>query len=82
MSRKDKLLQRLREIPADFSWQELETLLGHLGYRVIAGDGSRVKFDNGQPEHLISLHKPHPGSIMKRYALRQVIEKLEKAGLL
>jgi hypothetical protein len=46
------------------------------------GDGSRVKFDNGNPDDLINLHKPHPNKEMKAYALRQVLAKLNNAGLI
>ena len=30
----------------------------------------------------INLHRPHPGTIVKRYQLRQVHEFLEREGLL
>ena len=32
--------------------------------------------------HPIMLHKPHPGNIVKQYALRQVLEELENKGYL
>jgi predicted RNA binding protein YcfA (HicA-like mRNA interferase family) len=82
MSKRDKLITRLLEVPADFTWAELVTLLKALGYQETQGSGSRVKFDNGRPEQLINLHKPHPGSIVKRYALRQLIDKLKQAELI
>lgn len=82
MGKKQKLITRLLAIPSDFTWQELRTLLKALGYRELQGSGSRVKFDCGQPEHLINLHKPHPGNIVKRYALRQLIEKLKQAKII
>lgn len=51
-----------------------------LGYRQIEGDGSRVKFDNGNPHAMINLHKPHPGNELKAYVKRQVIEHLKAGG--
>jgi len=53
-----------------------------LGYTELQGDGSRVKFDNGNPEDLINIHKPHPGNEMKAYAIKQVKEKLQRGGLI
>lgn len=82
MAKKDKLITRLLTVPADFTWQELVVLLKGLGYRELQGNGSRVKFDNGDPAQLINLHKPHPGNIVKRYALRQLIDKLKQADLI
>ncbi len=82
MGKRDKLIARLRTVPADFTWNELKAMLKALGYREVQGSGSRVKFDNGDADKLISLHKPHPEKIVKRYALRQLIEKLEQGGLI
>ncbi|ANI13403.1 hexulose-6-phosphate isomerase [Pseudomonas citronellolis] len=79
MSRNEKLLAKLLNESASFTWQELVTLLRWLGYRQLEGSGSRVKFDNGDPLALINLHKPHPGNELKAYVRRQIIEHL-KAG--
>jgi predicted RNA binding protein YcfA (HicA-like mRNA interferase family) len=77
-----KRITRLKTVPADFTWQELTALLKTLGYQQVQGSGSRVRFDNGNADQMINLHKPHPGNIVKRYALRQLIEKLEQGGLI
>ncbi|WP_166363718.1 type II toxin-antitoxin system HicA family toxin [Pseudomonas akapageensis] len=82
MSRKGKLLAKLLNKQAGFTWSELVTLMSGLGYRQIEGDGSRVKFDNGNPQAMISLHKPHPGNELKAYVKRQVIEQLQAGGLI
>ena len=82
MGRRDKLIAKLKTIPADFTWQELTALLKTLGYQEVQGSGSRVKFDNGNTDQMINLHKPHPGNIVKRYALRQLIEKLVQGKLI
>ena len=81
MSKKEKLIQKLL-LARTFKFSELVTLLIMLGYTEIQGDGSRVKFDNGKPEDLINLHKPHPGNEMKAYAVKQVKEKLQRGGLI
>ena len=82
MGKREKLIARLKTLPVDFSWQELATVLKLLGYWQVQGSGSRVKFDNGNADQMINLHKPHPGNTVKRYALRQVVEKLEQRGLI
>ena len=79
MSGNEKLLAKLLNESASFTWQELVTLLRWLGYRQLEGSGSRVKFDNDDPQALINLHKPHPGNELKAYVRRQIIEHL-KAG--
>jgi predicted RNA binding protein YcfA (HicA-like mRNA interferase family) len=82
MGKREKLIAKLKNVPADFTWQDLKALLKAIGYQEIQGSGSRVKFDNGNADQMINLHRPHPGNIVKRYALRQLIEKLEQGGLI
>lgn len=84
MSSKDKLIARFLTIPSDFTFDELERLLAIFGYEKSnkgKTSGSRVIFKdkNGHP---IMLHKPHPGNIVKQYAVRQVLEELQSKGLL
>jgi len=82
MSKHEKLLAKLLNRQSGFTWQELVTLLNGFGYRRVEGQGSRVKFDNGDPQALINLHRPHPGNDIKAYARRQVIENLKSGGLI
>lgn len=82
MSKHGKLLAKLQNRRSTFTWQELKTLLGHLGYSQLEGQGSRVKFDNGDPQALISLHRPHPGNELKAYTKRQILENLKAGGLI
>jgi len=79
MSRKDKLEKRLLGLPSDFTWQELVKVLKNHGYQELKKKGktggSRRKFMDAQ-KNIISLHEPHPRPIVKKYALKEVIEKL------
>lgn len=68
MSKRDKLRARLDCLPKDFTWDELVTLMGHYDFKAINGSGSRRKFVNGE-KRIVSLHCPHPGNIVKEYAL-------------
>ena len=84
MSSKDKLIARFLTLPSDFTFDELERLLAIFGYTKSnkgKTSGSRVIFKdkNGCP---IMLHKPHPGNIVKLYALRQVLDELQSKGCL
>ena len=67
MDRHDKLLERLRRRPRDFTWEELTTLLRRLGFRQVRPGrtaGSRRRFIH--PDGcVISLHEPHPARILK-----------------
>ena len=72
---------RLKSRPKDFTWAELQQIMGHFGYKEVAGGGSRRKFvDN--TNHIISLHKPHPGNVLKRYQINDVIDALNERGKL
>ena len=82
MSRNEKLVQRLLSLPKDFTWEELTKILTLFGYTEIKKGktgGSRRKFAD-EKKHIISLHKPHPGNIVKEYALKQVIAQLKEKG--
>lgn len=76
MTKAEKSLQKLKSIPSDFTWSELKSVLERLGFEEIQGSGSRVKFISKHDGKIINLHKPHPGNIMKKYALRIVIAEL------
>ena len=82
MSKKEKSLQRLLSIPRDFTWDELVTLLFYFGFeeeRKGKTGGSRRKFVDAQGKSIF-LHKPHPGNILKEYAIKIVIERLRELG--
>lgn len=53
MSKNDKIIERFKNLPKDFTFDEME-----------------------------KLHKPHPGNIIKDYALKQVYEILANEGLI
>ena len=84
MSKKEKLLERFKTKPSDFTWSELNGMLSGLGYELSAGGktgGSRVKFHH--PVHPpIMMHKPHPTPILKGYQVEQILKFLKKEGLL
>lgn len=75
----------IREVYADFGYDEAKSLLEKFGYREDnrgRTSGSRVAFINRETKHIIRLHKPHPGNILKKYQLGQLIEELRGQGVI
>lgn len=81
--RNDKEIERLLSRPKDYSFRELAKLLKRLGYEERnqgKTSGSRVCFFNPKTEGKIMIHKPHPGPVMKRYMIDEVIKNLKEKG--
>lgn len=84
MGSREKLRERFKRMPSDFTFDEMQHLLEGYGYeRSDKGrtSGSRVIFKNGDLRPIM-LHKPHPGNIVKSYAMKQVYNDLKEAGLI
>jgi predicted RNA binding protein YcfA (HicA-like mRNA interferase family) len=81
MAKIEKLIARLLSYPKNFTWDELVNILSHFGYYELRGGGSRRKFVNAEKD-IISLHKPHPGNILKQYQMKDIINHLKEKGLL
>lgn len=84
MSRRNKLVARLRGKPKYFTWDELVRLLEGLGYSEAATGktgGSRRRFLHSTAP-TIALHKPHPGNIVKMYVIRDVLRVLIEEDLI
>ena len=79
---KKKAITRLKSEPKDYNFDELEKLLKSLGFNISnkgRSSGSRVAFV--PDEVVISLHRPHPGNVLKRYQIKQVIDVLSREEL-
>lgn len=84
MGTKEKLRERFQKMPSDFTFDEMQRLLEGYGYEKSnkgRTSGSRLIFKNGN-KRPIMLHKPHPGNIVKEYAMKQVLEDLKEAGFI
>jgi len=83
VSKKEKLIKRLKSKPKDFTFNELQNLLELLGFELFnkgKTSGSRVKFiKNDIP---LIIHKPHPRKELLEYQIKQILETLEKEKLL
>ena len=82
MGTKEKLIERLKRLPADFTFDEAARLLHLFGYdRFDKGktSGSRVLFLK-RGKYPVFLHRPHPQKEMKKYAVKQLLEELKGNG--
>jgi hypothetical protein len=85
MSRQEKLMVRLMSRSRNFTYAELRTLLAALGYAETTKgktSGSRVAFINTSSQHIIRLHKPHPGNRVKFYQMDLIVKELKDRGVI
>lgn len=85
MGTKEKLIERFKRLPSDFTYAETLKLLGALGYEEHnkgATSGSRVRFFNARSKAYLDIHKPHPGSIMKSWMMKAIYTHLKDKGLI
>lgn len=85
MSKKEKLIEKLKSNPNDFTFEEAEKLLGYFSfYRNDKGktSGSRVMFISDKYRTKILLHKPHPRKELLGYQVKQLAEQLKQEGLI
>lgn len=83
MSKKDKLIEKLKSKPKDFTFDELTKLLFSFNYKLDntgRTSGSAVRFINSKTNHVIRIHKPHPEPTLKYYIVKLVLEELRKVG--
>jgi len=83
MSKKDKLLAKLCDIPTpkDFSWQDLSTLMGALGFKSTCGGGSHYIFEHTSGFRF-SISKTHPAGVLKSYQVRDAKKALKHIGVI
>ena len=83
MSKKDKLITKLKSKPKDFTFSELKTLLSLCGYalkKTGKTGGSRVRFVKGNKR--LKMHKPHPHNYLQDYQINELIKKLTEEELI
>lgn len=83
MSTKDKLIERFKSLPRDFTFDELVRVFSLLGFSINNKgntSGSRVCFDKGEQSYMT--HRPHPGNIVKRGSLKCAVMYLKRLKLI
>lgn len=76
-----KTLQKIFDRPtrSDIEWPHVRSLLIACGANIREGRGSRVRIVLNT--RILSLHTPHPGKELKKYAVELVREFLEISGI-
>lgn len=80
MSKKDKLIQKLKSKPKDFTYNEAKIILNSFGFienNKGKTSGSRVVFVN-ENDDKVEMHKPHPGNILKSYQVNKLLNILKE----
>ncbi|KJV07177.1 type II toxin-antitoxin system HicA family toxin [Methylocucumis oryzae] len=84
MAKHEKALAKLCLTPpsSDIKWNELKSVLEHLGYEEKRGSGSRRKFYHKEKNALIICHQPHPSPDVDKGCIADVIEHLKTYGFI
>ena len=83
MGKKEKLIARFKQLPKDFTYDELKQLVGYFGYSEDnqgRTSGSRVTFRREKDNCILYLHKPHPGNIIPSYKMKHIYDALKERG--
>lgn len=83
MGQFEKEIERLKCVPSDYTFKEIQNVLEHLGYRLCSKgktSGSRLMFYRENDEAKILVHRPHPSDIMKEYSIKQILGQLKEHG--
>lgn len=89
MSKRQKLLYKFfrTPVPVDFRFDELETLLGGFGFRMLENPGGSshkmfVYVRRDGREHRIVCSRSHPDGLIKAYQVREIRHRLKEWGFL
>ena len=83
MSKKQKLIDKLKSRSKNFDYDDAESLLLSLGFiKSNKGktSGSKVLFKS--KNSFIDIHKPHPRKELKPYTVKMILKVLESEGLI
>jgi hypothetical protein len=80
-SKQQKTLARIFERPtrSDLAWSEVESLFKALGAEIQEGNGSRIRVKLNRVKSVF--HKPHPHPQIKKYAVEDIRDFLQEAGV-
>ena len=86
MGTKEKLIERFKSQPKDFSFNELKTLLGGFGFELSnkgKTSGSRVRFQHHELKIIIDIHKPHTsGTPIRETLMKDIFNTLSNSNLI
>jgi len=86
MSTKEKLIERFKKQPKDFTFNELKNLLDGFGFDLKnkgKTSGSRVRFQNSELKIIIDIHKPHTsGTPIRETTFKDIYNILSNNNLI
>ena len=85
MTKNDKLIERFKKLPTDFTFDEVVKLFATFGYSIHNKgntSGSRIRFKKDGSCDFIDLHKPHPENIMKEWMMKTIYQHFKNKGLI
>jgi hypothetical protein len=85
MTKHEKLVEKLLNGSASFTFDELVRLLNGYGYEMsVRGrtTGSAVLFFHPATEDKILIHRPHPQKEIKQYVIKLIVEKLKSNNMI
>ena len=79
MAKHHKAFEKLCATPpsANIKWDELKSILEHLGYTMLKGSGSRRKVYHQAKKALMICHVAHPSPEVDKGCIADVIEHLK-----
>jgi predicted RNA binding protein YcfA (HicA-like mRNA interferase family) len=83
MSTKEKLIERFKQQPNDFTFDELVRLFQIFGFTIDnkgKTSGSRLLFEKNDKSYVV--HRPHPSKIVKQYVMKQILDYLTCNGFI
>lgn len=81
MSQKDVLIERLQSRPANFTIDELDSLMRKCGCKKVSRgktSGSAIAYVHEKTGRKLRLHSPHPQKELKKYMIDLTIEFLSE----
>ena len=85
MGTKEKLIDRFKRQPKDFTFDEMVKLLIGFSYTISTKgktSGSRIRFINKGTKSVIDMRKLHPSNIMNEGVMKDVYNKLKNSFLI
>ena len=85
MGSKEKLIERFKRQPKDFTFDEMVQLLIEFGYSISnkgKTSGSRIRFINKTTMSVIDLHRPYPSNVVNEGVMKDVYTKLKNNFLM
>ena len=83
MARLDKLLNRIKACPKDYTVNELNTLMSRCGCTVgHGGRGSSLRFYHIETGQILTFDGPHPGNTLYPYQIRCTLDFLKRIGVI